>query len=275
MGSPDGMRSPDGADGDAAADGDGTGFVSQPVRVPKTADLIAARLRRQIVKGELREGESLPPEGVLLARFGVSRPTLREAFRVLETESLISIRRGSHGGARVHAPDADIAARYTGLILEYLGTTVGDVHAASAMIEPSCVAMLAAACTEVDLAVLRQLHEASTGAHDDPPAQLAAQAHFHRELVARTGNQTISLLAGMLRSIIDLADESYLAGRPEDPAALRLAARRGQRAHARLLPLLEERDATGAQRLWREHLEARGQHFRGGPGALDLLDLLG
>ena len=43
-----------------------------------------------------------------MERFGVSRPTLREAFRVLESESLISVRRGAHGGARVHLPNADV-----------------------------------------------------------------------------------------------------------------------------------------------------------------------
>ena len=40
-----------------------------------------------------------------MGQFGVSRPTLREAFRILEAEALISVRRGSRGGARVVAPD--------------------------------------------------------------------------------------------------------------------------------------------------------------------------
>src|SRR4051794_39864856 len=57
--------------------------VGQHIRVPKTAELVAAQLRRQIIKGELREGESLAPESILMEQFGVSRPTLREAFRVL------------------------------------------------------------------------------------------------------------------------------------------------------------------------------------------------
>src|ERR1700680_3463946 len=63
----------------------------QRIRVPKTAELVAAELRRKIVRGELAEGDALPSEAVLMAEFAVSRPTLREAFRVLESESLISI----------------------------------------------------------------------------------------------------------------------------------------------------------------------------------------
>ena len=74
--------------------------VAAPVKVPKTAELVTAQLRSQIVRGDLREGDALPPEATLMTQFGVSRPTLREAFRVLESEALISVRRGARGGAR-------------------------------------------------------------------------------------------------------------------------------------------------------------------------------
>ena len=48
----------------------------EPVRVPKTAELVAGNLRRQIITGELQEGDALPPESELTEHFGVSRPTL-------------------------------------------------------------------------------------------------------------------------------------------------------------------------------------------------------
>ena len=70
------------------------------VRVPKVAELVAAEIRRLIVRGEVEEGAALLPESELMVEFGVSRPTLREAFRILESESLISVTRGSRGGAR-------------------------------------------------------------------------------------------------------------------------------------------------------------------------------
>ncbi len=58
----------------------------QRIRVPKTAELVAAELRRKIVRGELAEGDALPSEAALMAEFAVSRPTLRVAFRVLVSE---------------------------------------------------------------------------------------------------------------------------------------------------------------------------------------------
>ncbi|MBN9593367.1 MAG: FadR family transcriptional regulator, partial [Alphaproteobacteria bacterium] len=75
-----------------------------PVRVPKAAELIADVIRRQIVVGELKEGEPLPAEALLMAQFKVSRPTLREAFRILETDGLIQVRRVAGGGARARLP---------------------------------------------------------------------------------------------------------------------------------------------------------------------------
>ena len=79
------------------------------VRVPKAAEIVAARLRRQIITGELKFGEHLGPENELLTRYGLSRPTLREAFRILETESLITIVRGANGGVVVNRPRVELA----------------------------------------------------------------------------------------------------------------------------------------------------------------------
>ncbi|MET9089695.1 GntR family transcriptional regulator, partial [Streptomyces sp. NPDC004237] len=122
-----------------------------PVRVPKTAELVAARLRRMIVRGELAEGESLPSETALMEQFAVSRPTLREAFRVLESESLINVRRGARGGARVQIPEGTVAARYAGVVLEYRGTTLKDVYDARTVIEAPCAGLLAERRTDEDL----------------------------------------------------------------------------------------------------------------------------
>src|SRR4029450_11176652 len=116
---------------------------SSAVRVPKTAELVSAKIRNRIVRGELREGDALPPEPVLMQQFGVSRPTLREAFRILESEGLIEVRRGARGGARVRRPEDDVVARYAGLLLQYRGTTVSDVFDARARLEAPAARMLA------------------------------------------------------------------------------------------------------------------------------------
>ena len=66
----------------------------RPLRLPKAAELVAEDIRRDIVRGALQPGDFLPTEANLIEQFGVSRPTLREALRVLESESLISLHKG-------------------------------------------------------------------------------------------------------------------------------------------------------------------------------------
>jgi DNA-binding FadR family transcriptional regulator len=74
---------------------------TEAIRVPKAAELVANRIRRAIVTGQLAHGESLPSETRLMEEFQVSRPTVREGIRVLESLGLIIVGRGARGGARV------------------------------------------------------------------------------------------------------------------------------------------------------------------------------
>ena len=73
------------------------------------AELVAETLRRRIVTGDYDADELLPPEGTLMSTFNVARTTIRDAFRMLESEGLIVVRRGAGGGARVRPPAAVIS----------------------------------------------------------------------------------------------------------------------------------------------------------------------
>ena len=151
-------------------------YVGQVVRAPKTAELIATLYRRQIVRGELRPGDTLPSEQQLMGQFGVSRPTLREAFRILEAEDLISVKRGSRGGARVTQPSLSVAARYVGLLLQVQGTTIADVYEARMVLEPACARLLARRRTKQDLADLSACIEELRGAVRPPRRPLCGPA---------------------------------------------------------------------------------------------------
>src|SRR6476619_494453 len=92
------------------------GWLRREIRPQRAAELVAADIRGRILSGELDEG--LPTEMVLLEQFSVSRPTLREALRILETEGLVRTRRGKQGGAVVSRPTVDTAAYHLGLVLQ-------------------------------------------------------------------------------------------------------------------------------------------------------------
>lgn len=85
----------------------------KPVNAQAAYGIAVDRLKRQIHSGLLLPQEKLPAERQLSDDFGISRVTLREALRVLETERYIVVRRGAHGGAFVTDEDrlAEIAKR--------------------------------------------------------------------------------------------------------------------------------------------------------------------
>jgi DNA-binding FadR family transcriptional regulator len=257
-----------------------TELVERPVvastrlRVPKTAEVVADHLRRQIVRGELREGESLPSELTLTERYGVSRPTLREAFRVLEAEQLITVRRGSRGGATVHEPSAAMVARYAGFVLEHARSTLVEVCEARVQIEAPCARLAAERRTPDDVAALREaVSHCELVGHDHERFTIESSA-FHALLVDIAGNRTLSLLHSMIRTIIDMAKFRRFAEAVEASARTK-AVTYGSSAHILVVDLIESGDGERAEALWRRHLEASNRfllELHGSSQPLDLSD---
>jgi DNA-binding FadR family transcriptional regulator len=247
--------------------------ADQRLHVPKMAEVIVDRLRRQIVRGELAEDEALPSEHELQARFGVSRPTLREAFRILESESLIAVRRGTHGGALVRAPNTDVAARYTAFVLEHRETTLADLYEARIVIEPAAVGLLAAKRTDDDLARLRQALAEHDALVDQPQRSIRTHTAFHALLIELTGNRTLQVLAGMIQRIIERANWKHVES-DAGSAAHAQASGRGLAAHHRVVDFIAASDIASSTELWSKHLtEARDYLLRA--DVKTVLDLMG
>ena len=99
----------------------------QRIRQPRVAEIVASRLRDDILSGRLKEGDVLPSQESLFSEFGVSPPALREAIHILETDGLISVRRGNVGGAVVHLPSAERTAHMISMVLQTRSSTPADV----------------------------------------------------------------------------------------------------------------------------------------------------
>lgn len=240
--------------------------VGQPVAAPKSADLIAAQIRRQVVQGTLKEGDALPPEAELMLQFQVSRPTLREALRILEAESLITVRRGSRGGVRITTPDFTVAVRYIGLLLQMTRTTVEDVYEARSVIETAAVAMLARNRTKQDIVDLRKQIESlqemvsdsgKDGGVLDVERWAAESYRFHDLILERAGNKTIAVQGLILREIVSTHIALLMSRttvRDDHPARMR----KMFRSYTTLVNLVEAGDAAGAEAHWRTHMKVSG-----------------
>ena len=222
------------------------------IRSPKTAELVAGTLRRMVVDGQLTDGDFLPNEAELMAHFGVSRPTLREAVRVLESERLVEVRRGSRTGARVRVPGPEIVARPAGLLLELSGATIADVLVARSGIEPMAVRLLAESGSPDRLDELDAMLSDVIPAGRQNGRLAEATGEFHRRMVELSGNATLTIVAGMLHEITvrhtALAINEHRQVSKTDYDKL-------IRSYRRLITLLRAGDGAAAETHWRRHLD--------------------
>ena len=161
------------------------------LKIPKAAEIIARKIKRRIVRRELKEGELLPPEVKLMEEFGVSRPTIREAYRILETQNLVSVTRGARGGAVVHRPDVSLITSHTLLALAWEKSTVKDVYQTRMTVEP---------------VVVRRVAEVASRDVVEKLQPVLDQALGYIEESGRLGQ----LLTDFLDRLLDLTDDHLL-----------------------------------------------------------------
>ena len=224
------------------------------LRTPKTAEIIARTLRRMIVDGDLRDGDRLPHEADLMAHFAVSRPTLREAVRVLEAERLVEVRRGSRSGARVCIPGPEVAARPASLLLELSDATVADLFAAREAIEAAAARTLVE-CGSQDVydEFDKQLDDEVLSAFTAGDFESSA-ARLHVRMVQLSGNATLTLIAGMLDDILERHTSKVdHTGVVTDVEAAQVRFKRFVRSLRQLIKLFREHDIAGVSTHWNKH----------------------
>jgi DNA-binding FadR family transcriptional regulator len=217
---------------------------------------VASALRDRILGGELSDGAELPRLEDLLDEFGVSKPTLREALRILEAEGLLTVRRGKFGGALVHAPRAQNAAYTLGLILHAEHVSLGDVALALQRLEPTCAALCAERTDRATHVVpaLEAVQSQTLAAVKESEAEfLAEAARFHTQLVARCGNSTMIVIAGALESIW-MAHAQVLVREETGRTPTMAERKRAVSIHGKILDKIRAGDAEGAYRSTRQHL---------------------
>ncbi|MDK2756053.1 MAG: FCD domain-containing protein [Blastomonas fulva] len=138
------------------------------------------------------QGDYLGAESDLLDRFGVSRPTLRQAAKIVERDRLISVRRGMHGGFYAERPDAQDAVRALTRYLRLEGTTIRDVFAVTRVISEESGA-LAALCRDPQLRSELAAFNAMIDGNDTPASVVQAETQLARLLAQMSGNPVLRL----------------------------------------------------------------------------------
>lgn len=223
---------------------------------PKLAQVIASQIRKRIVSGDLVAGEFLPFEAELVTNYRTSKPTIREALRILETEGLIEVRRGGRAGAQVLEPSITYAARGVGVLLQHRGTSVADVWEARTILECDAVEILAASHRAADVRSLRSTLARIQSLLGQPKVFSVEALEFHEEVVKLSRNKTLHVLTQALHEIV--AAEMLLAQQQGTVEEVTTGHLRATRAQTKLIQLIADGDTTRAVDLWRRHMNAVG-----------------
>jgi GntR family transcriptional repressor for pyruvate dehydrogenase complex len=131
-----------------------TKFVFQPVQLVRPCEIVAFRISEAIRAGDVKVGERLPSEQDLSGQLGVSRPTLREAVKLLVQADVLNVLPGSSGGTFVISQT--VPPELCGLPLPELPMSdIAGVLEARRLIEPHVARLAAAYGTEADFQAMR------------------------------------------------------------------------------------------------------------------------
>lgn len=228
-----------------------TGNVGQELFSPVTSARISAtivdQIRALIHQGQLEPGDRLPSERELCTSFGVSRVTIRDALRVLESSGLIEIRVGAHGGAYVTAPTTSTISAGLTDMLAMSSLTGAEITEARIIFELGIIELVCERALEDDFAALEEICTRSFASLESGHYDMDLSAEFHVRLAKSAHNRTLDLIVesfqGPLRySLIEAQHAAPVMGDP------------GVVEHQKLLQALRDRDPALARDILYRHL---------------------
>lgn len=182
------------------------GLKFEPLMTESLAKQISETIRLAILDGELQVDERLPTEQELAARFGVSRPTIREALKRLAAQNLIRSRRGPSGGTFVTRPDAleaqNSLTNITALMTSMGEFNLSDIAEARRELEGVCIKLAAERCSKKHLDVMRTEITIQENPSLSDQDFCASDVRFHRALVDASSN---AMLQFIMSSVIEAA----------------------------------------------------------------------
>jgi DNA-binding FadR family transcriptional regulator len=214
----------------------------------RSSAAVADRIRREILNLRWPVGRSLGFEADLMERYGVGRAQFREAVRVLESHSVVEMRRGKGGGMVITAPDGQAMMRAGSLYLRHRNVTATNIRDLREELE---IASVSLAIQKLSVDGIEKLTSILERERNWPDNEFAVVSHdLHGVIADLSGNLPLALLLSIL---MQSTAERLYSGDPrrvtEPPDAIRLA-------HRAIVEAIVARDVPLATRRMRKHLRA-------------------
>jgi len=208
---------------------------------------VAEQIERFVAGNELAPGDRLPGERELCELLGVSRASVREALRSLETRGLVRVRHGK--GVFVAAPDEGERALQRFSRLREVG--LEELFAMREVLEVPAAGWAATEASDEQLARLIatfEQHEQAVRSQAGPEQLRVVDARLHLQIAEYANNRFLSMTQSLLQEMLGRSMDTTLsvAGRPA----------RSVREHAEIVNALVAHDATRARAAARRHIRS-------------------
>lgn len=223
----------------------------EPAVVQKASEEIVNQITDSILAGKLKPGDSLPPERELIKMFARSRPTVREALRVLEMKGLISVTGG--GGTVICKPETSQLEEALKIMLAMHDITPDEIYDARNMLEITTIRFAASKRTQEDIRELEGLIGRERDCVDNIELFTSLDRDFH-ELIARASKNCIfEILVRALRNpmqntiaqcIMRMGPENY---KKEQDILIN--------CHLEILESIKNRSEKDAVKCMKEHID--------------------
>jgi GntR family transcriptional regulator, transcriptional repressor for pyruvate dehydrogenase complex len=220
-----------------------------PVVVPKASDVLASRLRDLIISGNFAPGDFLPSERELVTESKLSRTSVRDALRVLESDGLISTKVGRTGGSMVTLPGRASVARSVELFVRTHGVRLESLLECRVAVEPTLARLAARHRTKAQLDEMSSLHDRFMGSVDEVSSYKRINLEWHLAVARTSGNEPLIALMEAISTPIREAQDYQHVTTPE----LRSAA---VKAHAAILKAIRDKDEEAAFKRMERHVSA-------------------
>lgn len=221
----------------------------RPVVVPKASDVLAARLRELIVQGRFAPGDLLPTERELVAEAGLSRTTVRDALRVLESEGLIATKAGRAGGSMVTRPARESVARSVELFVRTHGIRLDSLLECRVAVEPTLARLASRNRTSTQLREMIDLHEQFVRSVNDVALYKRINLDWHLAVARASCNEPLTaLMEAISMPIRDAMDYQHVTTREIRNSAVK--------AHTGIMKAIAEQDDGAAFTRMDRHVSA-------------------
>jgi len=219
---------------------------TRPSQFTNKSQQVARLLLDRIVQQNLHPGSSFGTEAELLEQYDVSRPTLRECLRILESQGVISLRPGPKGGILVAKPSIDILAHTLSVFLRLHNVPLFEILRARMTIEPALVAEAALNGTEDDFNEMQASIDRLEAGKNDIQVLFRENREFHSIIARAAHNPVLEVYWLTIHTLASGENENI---KFSDKNLTHII-----QAHQAILDACRNRDANAAQGLMNYHL---------------------